>query len=94
MSRARASEQVLSVIPVAIWDSEIQQFDKPFRTVVPKVETSRGPAEGFAGGQCMHMKRINLISVLYNSQRLTQREYVRIIAFILSFTVAVSPRTI
>lgn len=29
----RASEQVLSLIPVAIWGSEVQQFDKPFRTV-------------------------------------------------------------
>lgn len=53
MSRARASEQVLSVIPVAIWDSEIQQFDKPFRTVVLKVGSAdlQGPAEGHAGGQ-------------------------------------------
>ncbi|KAI4814945.1 hypothetical protein KUCAC02_005120 [Chaenocephalus aceratus] len=31
-------EQVLSVIPVAIWVSGIQPFDKPFRTVVPKYE--------------------------------------------------------
>lgn len=76
MSRARASEQVLSVIPVAIWDSEMQQFDKPFRTVVLKVGSAdlQGPAEGHAGGQSMHMKRDNLISILFISLRSTQRE--------------------
>lgn len=55
--RPGASEQVLSVIPVAIWDSEIQQFDKPFRTVVPKVGVQRPPGVllwGSAGGQSRH----------------------------------------
>lgn len=85
MSRARASEQVLSVIPVAIWDSEIQQFDKPFRTVVLKVGSAdlQGPVEGHAGGQSMHMKRDNLISLLFISQRSTQREHVKKNAFML-----------
>lgn len=41
----------------------------------------------------MHMKRDNLISLLFISQRSTWREYVRIMASMLCFTVAVSPFT-
>lgn len=55
MSGDRASEQVLSVIPVAIWEAEMQQFDKAFRTVVPKVgsgDLQRGPEEGFSRKAC------------------------------------------
>lgn len=49
-------------------------------------ETSRGPAEGLAGGQSMHIMWHNLISLSFISQRSTHREDMRIIGFMFRFT--------